>query len=167
VFTDGGGRQLGYVALSRARQRSTLHAIADDHDQALDDLRTDWTDDRRQRWLTHATRPGSDPRPLPDDPTARARRLRAELDELERLAPPDTTAAYHRARADAARLRADRDALAQGRGRLADTPAGRAAARYHGLRRHRLDRVGLSLSRSCTTVTLTVTGSGNFPTFGK
>jgi ATP-dependent exoDNAse (exonuclease V) alpha subunit len=68
LFADGGGRQLGYVAMSRARQRATVHAVADDLDQALDDIETDWTSDRRQRWLTDTTSPGTDPGPSPSTP---------------------------------------------------------------------------------------------------
>ncbi len=52
VFAAGGGRELAYVALSRARQCSTLHAVADTHALALDDLRVDWTIERHQRWVT-------------------------------------------------------------------------------------------------------------------
>src|SRR3546814_1857552 len=31
VYADGGGRELGYVAMSRARDRTTLHTVADNH----------------------------------------------------------------------------------------------------------------------------------------
>lgn len=49
---DGGGRELAYVALSRARHRSTVYAHADDLDTAIDDLTAAWTIERRQRWIT-------------------------------------------------------------------------------------------------------------------
>jgi conjugative relaxase-like TrwC/TraI family protein len=49
-FHDGGGRELAYVANSRARQGTTIHAVADTLDQALDDLEHDWTRERRPRW---------------------------------------------------------------------------------------------------------------------
>src|SRR3546814_3838079 len=51
VFADGGGRELTYVAMSRARARSHVYVAADDLDQAVDDLRAEWSADRRQRWV--------------------------------------------------------------------------------------------------------------------
>ncbi|MEA3216772.1 MAG: hypothetical protein QOJ19_2928, partial [Acidimicrobiia bacterium] len=39
---DGGGRELAYVAMSRARRHTTIHLVADDLDQAAEDLRRDW-----------------------------------------------------------------------------------------------------------------------------
>ena len=52
VYADGGGRELGYVAMSRARHHTTLHTIADDLPQAIEDLQTDWSHETRQRWIT-------------------------------------------------------------------------------------------------------------------
>jgi conjugative relaxase-like TrwC/TraI family protein len=48
---DGGGRELAYVALSRARQCSTVYTEADDLAQATEDLATAWTNERRQEWV--------------------------------------------------------------------------------------------------------------------
>jgi hypothetical protein len=137
LFADGGGRQLGYVAMSRARHRATVHAVADDLAQALEDLETDWSTDRSQQWLTTTATTGTDPRPLPSDPAARAARLRAELTDLERAAPPDVTRALGAARTDLARLQADRHDLDTGVGRWRDIPAGRAARRYQEARAER------------------------------
>jgi len=56
VVADGGGRELAYVAMSRARHRTDVHCIADDLEQAVEQLASDWTTDRRQRWiLDHAS----------------------------------------------------------------------------------------------------------------
>ncbi len=52
---DGGGRELGYVALSRARHASTVYTRADDLDTAVDDLNDAWTIERRQQWITERT----------------------------------------------------------------------------------------------------------------
>jgi len=52
VLAAGGGRELAYVALSRARTGTTLHAVADDLEQAHHDLGIDWTNDQHQRWIT-------------------------------------------------------------------------------------------------------------------
>ena len=49
-FHDGGGRELAYVAMSRARQQATVHVVADDVDQAVEDLQRDWAHERRPRW---------------------------------------------------------------------------------------------------------------------
>ena len=49
-FHDGGGRELAYVAMSRARQQATVHVVADDVDQAVEDLQRDWAHEHRPRW---------------------------------------------------------------------------------------------------------------------
>ena len=52
VLAAGGGRELSYVALSRARDHTTIHTTADDLDQAVDDLQADWGVERHQRWVS-------------------------------------------------------------------------------------------------------------------
>ena len=49
-FHDGGGRELAYVAISRARQQATVHVVADEIDQAIEDLQRDWAHEHRPRW---------------------------------------------------------------------------------------------------------------------
>ena len=39
---DGGSRELAYVKMSRAKERSTVDAVADSIEQAKEDLRRDW-----------------------------------------------------------------------------------------------------------------------------
>jgi conjugative relaxase-like TrwC/TraI family protein len=66
VLADGAGRELTYVALSRARTTTHIHAVADNLDQARDDLTRDWTAERRDRWIHDTDRPaelGERPRP--------------------------------------------------------------------------------------------------------
>lgn len=64
VLAAGGGRELAYVAMSRARDRTTIHATADDLPQAVDDLRADWTVSHHQRWVTDTPAcPGQHPEP--------------------------------------------------------------------------------------------------------
>ena len=48
---DGSGRELAYVALSRARQGTSIYVEADDLDQAAEDLSINWTNERRQEWV--------------------------------------------------------------------------------------------------------------------
>jgi hypothetical protein len=50
LFADGGGQELAYVALSRARESTQVWAVADDIPQALDDLRRDWSTRRTPAW---------------------------------------------------------------------------------------------------------------------
>ena len=50
LYADGGGRELGYVAMSRARQTAHVHVVADNIYQAVEDLTWDWSRERRQAW---------------------------------------------------------------------------------------------------------------------
>jgi conjugative relaxase-like TrwC/TraI family protein len=50
LFADGGGRELAYVAMSRARQSTHIWTVADDLPQAVDDLRRDWSSQRTPTW---------------------------------------------------------------------------------------------------------------------
>ena len=139
-LAEGGGRELAYVAMSRARGPSIVHAVADDLGQAIEDITHDWSLDRNQQWITRtATAVGVDPaiRTLSEDPDARRARLLAELETLERHAPPDVTAELAAARADLDRIRRSRDDLVRGAGRWHHTPAGRAARDLDQARRQR------------------------------
>jgi conjugative relaxase-like TrwC/TraI family protein len=74
VFADGGGRELAYVATSRARDTSHVYVVADDADQAVEELAIDgpptvasagcWTPTSQRSTI------GRDGRVLPDEPTA-------------------------------------------------------------------------------------------------
>lgn len=86
VLANGGGRELAYVGLSRARNGTTLHAIADDLPQLRHDLALDWQADRGQRWITDETDPEVPPAedaPAIDDAWARQQRIRDRLDALQ------------------------------------------------------------------------------------
>jgi hypothetical protein len=50
LFADGGGRELAYVAMSRARDCTHVSIVADDLPQAVDDLRRDWSTQRTPTW---------------------------------------------------------------------------------------------------------------------
>jgi hypothetical protein len=60
VLEDGGGRELAYVKMSRARERTTVYAVADDLDQVASDLRREWGSERRQRWAIDTGTPMTD-----------------------------------------------------------------------------------------------------------
>jgi hypothetical protein len=57
VFADGGGRELPYVAMSRARDTTHVYVAADDVDQAAEDLTAEWSVHRRQRWTLDVDQP--------------------------------------------------------------------------------------------------------------
>ncbi len=93
LFADGGGRELGYVAMSRARHSSHVHVVADNLDQAVEDLGREWSVERRQTWAIDTGQPdlaGRGPLAVEADPAAplalRATlgrgRLKAERDAL-------------------------------------------------------------------------------------
>jgi len=50
VYEDGGGRELAYVAMSRAREETHVYLTADDLDQAREDLSRSWGTERRWKW---------------------------------------------------------------------------------------------------------------------
>ena len=50
ALEDGGGRELAYVAMSRARGESHVHVVAPDIRQAARRLAWGWGQERRQRW---------------------------------------------------------------------------------------------------------------------
>jgi ATP-dependent exoDNAse (exonuclease V) alpha subunit len=56
-FHDGGGRELAYVAMSRARRQATVHVVADDVDQAVEDIQRDWAHEHRPRWAIDTALP--------------------------------------------------------------------------------------------------------------
>jgi hypothetical protein len=57
LFADGGGRELAYVAMSRARETTHAWVVADDLAQAADDLRRDWSARRTPTWALDAGLP--------------------------------------------------------------------------------------------------------------
>jgi hypothetical protein len=138
-LAEGGGRELAYVAMYRARGPSIVHAVADHLDQAIEDITHDWSLERNQQWITRtATAAGVDPaiRTLSEDHARRARLL-AEQEALERHGPPDVTAELAAARADLDRIRRSRDDLVRGAGRWDHTSAGRAVRDLEQVRRQR------------------------------
>jgi conjugative relaxase-like TrwC/TraI family protein len=88
-LADGGGRELAYVAMSRARQHSIVHAVADDIDQAIDDIVYDWSRDRSQPWVTQTATVGEDPatRPAPRSENPKIAKALAQLDRLRQQTP--------------------------------------------------------------------------------
>jgi conjugative relaxase-like TrwC/TraI family protein len=57
VYEDGAGRELAYVAMSRARDETHVYLYADDLDQAREDLCRNWATERRWKWAIDAGTP--------------------------------------------------------------------------------------------------------------
>lgn len=119
VLAAGGGRELAYVAMSRARDRSDVYVTADDIDQAQEDLTADWSGDRHRRWVTDTpARPGIEP------PPRRELATRPHDGSEQLLSPADRRGVAERS-VDA--IQGDYRDLMDGAGRWANTPAGVAA----------------------------------------
>ena len=59
LFADGGGRELAYVAMSRAREGTQVWTVADDLAQAREDLAREWSSERRPTWAIDIGLPGA------------------------------------------------------------------------------------------------------------
>ncbi|MGH9008391.1 MAG: ATP-dependent DNA helicase [Acidimicrobiia bacterium] len=94
-YEDGGGRELAYVAMSRARQSSHVYVVADSRDQAVEDLTRDWSAEHRPRWAIDTGTPASEfppsraHPPLSPESALRLARLGAERDAVAAAIPPD------------------------------------------------------------------------------
>ncbi len=115
VLDDGGGRELAYVAMSRARTASHIYVTALDPDHAAQRLTWGWDQQRRQQWITHC-----------DQLAARTAELVGERDRLAASIPPDVTDQLIRLRHQIAQVEADGADLHAGTGRWANTPVGQA-----------------------------------------
>jgi ATP-dependent exoDNAse (exonuclease V) alpha subunit len=115
LFADGGGRELGYVAMSRARDAAHVHAVADNVYQAVEDLTWDWSREKRQAWAIDTGTPETQ------------RRHPIEI-EADKQAPAKLRAVLGRAR-----LKAERAALTGGASNQPDQAVWRQVA---GLDRH-------------------------------
>ncbi|MHB8505990.1 MAG: ATP-dependent DNA helicase [Acidimicrobiales bacterium] len=77
LYADGGGRELAYVAMSRARHASTAYVVADDLDQAREDLTRDWATRRTPTWAVDTALPT--PERLKSNPQTVGERERAGI----------------------------------------------------------------------------------------
>jgi hypothetical protein len=137
-YEDGGGRELAYVAMSRARGPSYVHTVADDVAQATGDLARDWAVEARQRWVLDTATPartasrGGPERADPIDAAKGLARLEAERAAVLRACPSDPGPELRRLEHAFHELGHHRNDLLRGKGRWAGTEAGVAAAElYH------------------------------------
>ncbi|HET7719051.1 MAG TPA: hypothetical protein VFK43_03725, partial [Acidimicrobiales bacterium] len=135
IYEDGGGRELAYVKMSRARERSTVYVVADSPEQAAEDLGRVWSQSRRIGWAIDqgTPAPGIGPEPAPAalavSASLRHARLVAERAAVAAVVPSDPSSAYYRTRNTVEQLKrklADLD-KAEGWGEWRGTPVGEAA----------------------------------------
>lgn len=132
LYADGGTHQLAYVAVTRARERTTIHCAAESRAQAIEDLRSSWTRPDTQRWII-------DDRPDPRHRNKHPKQIEAHVErarlEAERRAllglPRPSSDGHERLHTETERnvLRRSQVELRSGTGEWSDTAAGRAARR--------------------------------------
>jgi hypothetical protein len=133
--------------MSRARERNTVHVVADTLDQAVEELARDWAAERRARWAIDSGTPATEPLAVeqhPDAPSGQRAALRHARLEAERRAvaaaiPPDHSAELADVDRRISELRRDRNDLLTGHGRYVSTPEGTAARELIDARRRHHD----------------------------
>jgi len=115
ALEDGGGRELAYVAMSRARGESHVYVVAPDIVQAADRLSWAWDQERRQSWA------------LGNIPEVNLAALVSERDALARSVAPDRSSELEQLRRQGTVLQQDFDDLHNGAGRWERTQAGEVA----------------------------------------
>jgi hypothetical protein len=148
ALEDGGGRELAYVKMSRAKEASTVYAVADSLDQAVEDLGWSWAQSRRIGWAIDSGTPAPGAR-SPEPPadteqsisaSLRHARLVAERDALAAVVPDDLAGDYDDAQVQVRRLKRQLTELDRGEGERLwrDNPVGEAAvALRHAQIEHR------------------------------
>jgi conjugative relaxase-like TrwC/TraI family protein len=131
ALEDGGGRELAYVAMSRARGESHVHVVAPGLSQAASRLARAWEDERRQSWA------------IGKEAQSSLGELYAEHMRLARLVPPDLCHQLDHVRRQNHALEGDIADLYDGTGRWARTDAGMAA---RAVREAALERQGAQQS---------------------
>ncbi|MBV9283646.1 MAG: AAA family ATPase, partial [Acidimicrobiia bacterium] len=129
ALEDGGGRELAYVKMSRARDAAQLYMVAQPS-HALERLEWAWEDERRQSWVIDRAEVEHEPVFGIADLERRRRELGAQI-------PPDRSEDLDRARTNLATIEADWAHLASGTGPWAHTTAGQASRSLTEVRDHR------------------------------
>ena len=95
VYADGGGRELAYVAMSRARERTAIYTTADTPELGAKDLRREWSANAREQWVLdtdHVLDRSAHPRPELQtlvDRTLELAAIRVERDALIAATTPE------------------------------------------------------------------------------
>ncbi len=136
LFSDGGGRELAYVAMSRAREAAFVYCVADDEGQAREDLRREWSASRRARWASELGLPEDKaPAPAREEPVLsdgqrcaiRLAHLQAQRAAVIGAIPADRSEELASVEKEIATTRRDLMDLRDGEGRFEPTPVGEAA----------------------------------------
>jgi hypothetical protein len=139
VLDAGGGRELAYVAMSRARERTHVYVAADGRSEAVEQLRFAWGGERRQHWALDQGQPDAPPPAVaharPSAPTPAAPHLRpdergrllAERDQIEHQITTDVRRERVGLEADIAKLDASLAMLRAGEGMYGGHISGNAA----------------------------------------
>ncbi|HEY1633469.1 MAG TPA: MobF family relaxase [Acidimicrobiales bacterium] len=137
LYVDGGGRELAYVAMSRAKETSHAYLVADNLDQAVEDLAREWSAERRLGWATDVASPVAAPtveaaagrRDLEGARTVALSRacLSATHQARQAAAPPDPSLEIVAVNARLREVRQLRRDLGAGEGVWEHTKAGRTA----------------------------------------
>jgi hypothetical protein len=115
VLDDGGGRELAYVAMSRARHASHVYTAGGDLRDAAGRLAWSWDQERREQWVSDRHRAAE-----------RMEALQAERRQLVAMVPPDVSDQLARVHKEQAALERDLGDLRAGSGRWHNTPVGDA-----------------------------------------
>jgi conjugative relaxase-like TrwC/TraI family protein len=126
VLEDGGGRELAYVAMSRARHASYAYVACPKLDEAVDRLAWAWGSERRPTWAHDQGRP---------QPHVDLARLIAERRMLADMITRDTATEILYAHHELAEAEQDLANLHAGASRWASTPAGTAARALNAARK--------------------------------
>ena len=137
LFADGGGRELAYVAMSRAKEATHVWTVADDIGQAREDLVREWSSERRPTWAIDTGIPGPGEldratlAALPVSDRVRAIALvgaqaRLGADAARAALPPEPGPKLEPATATLAGLRQQRADLEAAAGAYEQTEAGQA-----------------------------------------
>jgi len=137
ALEDGGGRELAYVKMSRAKERSTVYVVADSPEQAIEDLGRSWSQSRRIGWAIDRGIPAPGVEVAPPtrrqsrdiDAGVRHARLVTEREAVAAVVPTDPGPAYYRLQNRVRSLEGELEDLNRGDGTSAwrDTPVGDAA----------------------------------------
>jgi hypothetical protein len=139
VYEDGGGRELAYVAMSRASEETQIYVTADDLDQAREDLIRSWETERRWRWAIDTGTLQPDGIPEAEMASLRRQALVAARDALAAAIPKDTRYQLKTATWELRSAERDLTSLRAEGGRRSGGELGKAAgelimARHHSFR---------------------------------
>jgi hypothetical protein len=120
--------------MSRAKDRSTVYVVADTVDMAVEDLASDWSEERRPAWVIDSGTPAADPAAVEADISVaspmraalRRGRLLAERHAIAGAIPADPTTEIQEIERRRDRLQRQRDDLATGSGAYTGQPVGLA-----------------------------------------